>query len=136
MKNGDYIFDQSNYKEFRVVFVNDMPGGVSDHHKELYLMNTNDITGKGINVATESTTAISFTISWDTYVTVKRAISYGTDKDDEDSWTTTSFTDDFELSGEKQVTGCITKTKYYYRIISKTSDLTEIESRIKTITTS
>jgi len=136
IEEGDYIFNEDSYKEYRVTFVDDAPGGVVDHHKEIYLKNTNDIAGKGINVLVLETLEDSFTISWDTFVGVQRAITYGENETDEDTWATTDFTVALATSGSVEVPTLDSNTKYCCRIISKLPDDTEIKGRKKDVTTS
>ena len=90
---GDYIFNQENYKEYLVIYIKNYDERENEHHKVLYLTNTNDIAGKTVNISVDSLETDSFEIEWETFVETKKAIRYGTNKDDEENWKTTNFTE-------------------------------------------
>jgi len=132
---GDYIFDQESYKEYLIIYIKNYDEREDAHHKVLYLTNTNDIAGKTVNISVDSLETDSFEVEWETFVETKRAVRYGTDKDDEENWTTTEFTELYELIGSVPVPDLEDNTTYYYRVISETYSGIYIESRVQTITT-
>ena len=115
---GDYIFDQSDYKVYEVTHINSVPGGVTDHHQELFLkkVENKEFDNLIYDVELTSLTSISFELDCLTIVPTKIRLKMG-DSTDESTWSwedveTTAVTHNRSYT----VTGLSENTKYFFKV--------------------
>lgn len=90
---GDFIFDSETYRAYEVLHVDIMPGGISDHHKELYLKSTDakELAGGLLrSISSIAAGKTGFDLYTVTFIPTLIKLHYGTDPDNENFWSYTS----------------------------------------------
>lgn len=135
IKIGDYLYDENDYEEYEVTYINFLPGGVKSHHKEIYMRRVNEERGWFYDITTESSGETSFSFSWITRAETQRYLKYGTDPTDEDSWTTITIDPSYYTSHTTTIGSLSLETRYYLRFYNRTRESTVQESEMYTFLT-